>query len=73
MGRSRKLGHIVAPDFSEHWFNDIHLLILHFACEASRFHHATATANCSSAQLMDLVPRWTTFVGYPQRWHADQT
>eukprot|EP00974_Lingulodinium_polyedra_P062086 5994695-Lingulodinium_polyedra.AAC.1 len=32
----------------------------------------SATANCSSAQLVDLLPKWTTFLGYPKRWHADQ-
>eukprot|EP00974_Lingulodinium_polyedra_P120231 11174192-Lingulodinium_polyedra.AAC.1 len=45
----------------------------HFSrlCEASRFHHAVivptdaASANCSNALLVDRLPKWTTFMGYP--------
>ena len=43
--------------------------------EASRFHHATVVGlcpeNCTSERLVELVGSWTTFMGYPARWHVD--
>jgi hypothetical protein len=76
MMRSRILGKVVALDFSFHTIYGTQYLILHFVCEASRFHYAhivakSADGNCSSQQLCQLLSKWTAFMGYPSRLHVD--
>ena len=76
MMRSRKLGHVVALDFSFHTFHGVQWIVLHFICEASRFHHAVVAGraddgNCTSEHLVDLLINWTTFLGVPAKWHVD--
>ena len=69
----RVLGKVVGLDFSFHEYRGKHYMILHFVCEASRFHFAcvagsapTAQAGCcSSAHLVELLALWTAFYGLP--------
>ena len=74
MMRSRVLGKVVAMDLSYHTFQNTKFQILHLICEASRFHYSCVfqlDGNLSSSQLVEVLPQWTTFLGYPSRWHVD--